>query len=245
MIRRNFFIVLTPNGRKLVAAAIIIIVAVLAVNTVIFAALIKGHRNPLEGVNIIIDPGHGGVDGGTNDGISFFEKDINLQIAKALQEKLHANKAAAELTRYTDVSLDSKNPSSGSRHLEDLTARVSQFNSGKYDIFISIHVNHSTSSRAIGPFVLYADGSPKSKLLGECVQERLNKHSEELLGSNTIRSPSRSNYFILRHSNIPGIIVETGFISNMREKSLLKDESYQQKLVDSIVKGIRDYYEKS
>lgn len=239
----NKFILLV-TGRKQVRFLIIVaaVLAFLLINTVIFTNL---GSNPLENKSVIIDPGHGGIDGGTNDGSTFFEKDINLQISQKLQSLLENKNAGADLTRDSDISLDDRNNLSSSRHTRDLLARVMQFNSGKYDLFISIHVNRSSNSRAIGPMTLYSSRIPQSTVLAECVQDSLNMHMKNYLKRDIARRPIKSDFFVLRRSNIPGIIIETGFISNAAEKKLLQEEEYQWQLAEAIFTGIKNYFKSS
>lgn len=239
MFTSKILLFVTLKGIRYFYLTVLILAMLILLNIAIIAQF---GKSPLEGKSIIIDPGHGGVDGGTNDGSSFLEKDVNLQIALKLQQVLEAEKAAVKLTRYEDVSLDSQNNQSPSRHTRDLIARTAQFNSGRYDIFISIHVNRAKTSRAIGPMVLYWTKDERNSILATCLQDNLNRHSEANLGKTAIHSPVKYNYFILRNSKIPGAIVETGFISNPTEKRLLKDESYQLKLCNAICDGIKDYF---
>jgi len=239
MNKANRSILLTIKLNKFLLAAIVLTgVAVLAC-TIIFASL---DKSTLSGKSIILDPGHGGVDGGTSDGRLFLEKDINLQIAGKIKSILESTGAALSMTRDKDIALDKQNNLSSSRHKRDLLARVAAFNNGTNDIFVSIHVNRSHSSKAIGPIVAYSDHIPESKLLAECIQKRLNLHIGKHLGKSTSRIPVKADFFILRNSKVPGVLVETGFISNSAEKKLLKDEIYQEKLAQHICDGIIDYF---
>lgn len=237
MRKRKVILLTSLSNKKQLIMAILIFLFIILMCTVIIARV---SNNKLEGKKLIIDAGHGGIDGGANDGISFFEKDVNLQISLKLQKNLKAAKAAVDLTRSTDIALE--NNLSSERHYRDLLARVNMFNSGKYELFISIHVNRSSNSQAIGPIVLYYSNNDKSEILARCIQNSLNTHAESILGNNAIHKPVENDYFILRNSSIPGVIVETGFLSNPLEKKLLSDEFYQQKISDAIVKGIEDYY---
>ncbi len=238
---RNIFILITDGKRKLAfLTAAIAIISILA-KVVIFA---WQDNKPLNGKAIIIDPGHGGIDGGTNDGHSFFEKDINLQISRKLKAELESKGASVDMTRDTDISLDKLNNLSKSRHRRDLLARVAYFNSGKYDIFISVHVNFSSNSRAKGPVALYSGKNQKSLLLAQCMQEELNLHAKNVLKKDKGYAPVESGFFILISSQIPGVIFETGFISNPEEKRLLKDETYQEKLVQAAARGIEAYFDR-
>ena len=222
------------------AIALILISALLS--TLILA---NHHSNDLLfNKSIVIDPGHGGIDGGTNDGSAFLEKNINLQIALKLRQILITHRAAVDMTRETDISLDDRNSGSASRHARDLIARVEHINNGKYDVFVSIHVNSSRNSNAIGPMVLYSDNVPSATLLATCIQERLNEHARNVLNATKLHSPLLTQFFILKNANIPGVLIETGFISNSTEKKLLTEDSYQTKIANAVCNGIKDYFAK-
>ncbi|MCX8129090.1 MAG: N-acetylmuramoyl-L-alanine amidase [Clostridia bacterium] len=238
MYNKKILVLVSRNGRKILILLTVIVIVVIIVNAVIFA---NYNDKLLENKIIIIDPGHGGVDGGTTDYSVFFEKDINLNIAQKLKEELVSENAIVELTRDGDYSLDDRNNSSTSRHKRDLISRVSQFNSGKYDIFISLHVNRSSNKKAIGPIILYSAKIPSTELLAGCMQDSLNEYIKKALGVSVRHNAVRSDYYILVNSNIPGVIVETGFISNPKEKLLLMNEGNQSKLVKYIKYGIKDY----
>lgn len=224
--------------KHLVAIPVILLATILVCS----AIMANNTYNPLAGKYIIIDPGHGGIDPGTNDNSGFAEKDVNLQIALKLRELLQSEKAKVEMTRDRDISLDDRNNLSSSRHKRDLLARVEMFNSGKYDLFISIHVNRSSNPKAMGPITLYGGNLPSSALLASNIQEKLNLLMKEELEVDINRKPAKEDFFILRHSEIPGVLVETGFISNSREKKLLMDSKYQEKIAKSICRGIADYF---
>lgn len=220
----------------------IIALTILITTLVSSYAFYQYGNGPLKGISIIIDPGHGGMDGGTNDGSGFWEKDINLQISNRLKALLEADRAMADLTRDCDILLDGKNNYSPSRLTRDLLARSSIFNNGMYDIFVSIHVNYSNNKQAMGPAILYWPGSRKSEMLAECIQKRLNGHTRNVLNENINYVPVKSKSLLLQTSAIPGVIVETGFMSNPIEKKLLQDEEYQLKLAKTIRLGIKDYF---
>jgi N-acetylmuramoyl-L-alanine amidase len=241
MFGRRIIFIITRKGILFLTIVIVTLLAVVFTSTKIFAHF----ENPLSNRLIIIDPGHGGIDGGTNDNESFFEKDINLQISQRIRDILKTNRSFVDMTRETDVSLDSQMPEGSRRHLSDLLARAAQFNSGKYNLFVSVHVNYSTNNKAIGPIVLYSKKDPQSELLAKCLQNRLNSHIKNVLKRDTSRKPQESQFFILQNSDIPGVLIETGFISNPEEKQLLKDGTYQQKLAQAICSGIKDFYSES
>ncbi|NLK43108.1 MAG: hypothetical protein GX300_01795 [Tissierellia bacterium] len=190
---------------------------------------------------IVIDPGHGGIDGGTNfEGI--LEKNINLEIGLKLKEKLEKRGGTVIMTRETDDSLDN-NVNSRNRHREDLNNRVKIINDSEADIFISIHVNYIKNPKKLGPIVFYHEESEEGKDLAEKIQTNLNKLSAyEKMDINIGYSSTPGNYFILFNSIPPGVIIETGFISNELDRKLLLDSDHQNEIAERISKSIIEFF---
>ena len=197
---------------------------------------------PLDNKIIVIDPGHGGIDGGTNIG-EILEKDINLSIALKLKDLLSKKGATVIMTRDIDVSLDDHIIGNGSRHREDLAARVKIIDESKADIFISIHVNHIKNVKRLGPIVFYDTNNNVQKYLAEHMQEYLNDIlTYKNIGVTVNHLATAADYYILRNSIIPGIIVEMGFISNETDRKLLLEEEHQNEIVEQITKSLIKYF---
>ncbi|MDP4092368.1 MAG: N-acetylmuramoyl-L-alanine amidase [Bacillota bacterium] len=231
-------ILVVKDIRKYLLLFLIIIIGISFIGSVILA---RTATMQIKNEVIVIDPGHGGIDGGTNDNSTFLEKDVNLQISLKLKDLFVSDGYQADLTRDSDVSLDDRNNASSSRHERDLIARVTQINNGKYDLFLSIHVDRSSNPNTKGQIVLYSPSDPMSEKLALCIQNRLNAHMKHSFGNEINRLPQKANLFILRNSNTPGVLIETGFISNEQEKKLLKTDSYQSKIAQAILDGVKDY----
>ncbi|WP_422444745.1 N-acetylmuramoyl-L-alanine amidase family protein [Thermoanaerobacterium sp. DL9XJH110] len=199
---------------------------------------------PLTGRVIVIDPGHGGIDGGTYDDDGTLEKDINLQISLKLKRLCEKNGANVIMTRTSDTALDHLNSKSEYRHKRDLIARADIINKARPDVFLSIHVNaEKSSSKTRGPMVLYFRGSEESRRLASLLQKRL----EEAYTSSGEKIRSRlplpnSSLFLLINTNAPGVILELGFITNPGDKALLTSQDFQHKLCASIFEGLKDYF---
>lgn len=235
---KRVVVIFTHIGIKCLIAILLTVVITITINTVIHTG---AEYQPLAGRRILIDPGHGGIDSGATDGGSILEKDINLQIALKLKQSLESFNAKVGMTRETDTALDHLNRLSASRHSRDLLARVNFINSGEYDLFISIHANISDSRNTIGPLVLYSPKISHTKYLAQFVQRYADRQASQSTGKNISHTAEESDLFILRNAKIPGLLVETGFLSNAVEKRLLQDEEYQEKLANSIVEGILEY----
>lgn len=187
---------------------------------------------------IVVDPGHGGVDPGKMAENGVKEKDINLEIAKRLAVILGQAGAAVIMTRECDMHLSSSETKGWpAKHREDLAKRVKMANERQADLFISIHCNSFPDSNQHGAQVFYQPGSEDSKMLAECIQDEIIR----LLG-NTKRKAKGVDYYVTRNTKMPTVIVETGFITNPKEQSLLLDPAYQSKMAWSIYAGIIKYY---
>lgn len=193
---------------------------------------------PLDNKIIVIDPGHGGIDGGTNTG-DILEKNINLIIGLQLRDMLTKKGATVVMTRETDVSLDDQIIGNGSRHREDLDARVKIINDSGADLFISIHVNHIKNTGRMGPIAFYYPTSEEGKLLADNIQAYLNRTlTYKKLDIEVEHQATEGDFYVLRNTLIPGIIAEVGFLSNEIDKGLLLDKEHQNELVEQITKGI-------
>lgn len=194
------------------------------------------------GITVVIDPGHGGVDPGKIGVNDVLEKDINLEIAQKLKEKLISEGYSTVMTRETDRGLYDENDSNKKR--TDMRRRCELINTeaakNKKTINISIHQNSYTSEDVKGPQVFYYSQSKPGIVLAEIVQDTINA---ELQIERPREEKANDNYYMLVHTDCPSVIVECGFLSNWEEAQLLRDEQYQKQLVDSIAKGVNEYYE--
>lgn len=183
---------------------------------------------------IVIDPGHGGCDPGASRG-AYVEKEITLSISQLLAQRLSDAGAMVVLLRTEDRDLvaDGFNGTIAARKREDLKLRAQKANEVKADLYVSIHTNADPSPRWSGGQVFYDSSSQTSKLTAVMIQEELTSR----LG-NTKRKAAPGNYYILRNTQMPAVIVEVGFISNPQEASLLVDPEYQNRLAQAIFAGI-------
>ncbi len=243
MKRPAIFIVLTKRRLYYLVLALVIVILTVTYMTSLFQRTISVYFfNALEGRTIAIDPGHGGIDGGTHFGDAILEKHINLEISLRLKEELENEGATVIMTRESDVSLDD-HINNGSRHREDLNERVRIINNSEAEIFISIHANCIKNTNKQGPIVFYHGNSEESKAMAELLQRNLNRLSAyEKLDLKAYHSATKGDYFILNNTAAPGVIVEAGFISNEIDRGLLLDEKHQREIVEQIIQGIIEYF---
>ena len=197
---------------------------------IFFATPIYASDLPLSGKTILIDAGHGEFDPGKVGSRNTLEKDINLQISLKLQALLESSDAYTIMTRAEDKAL-------GSTKNADMQGRRHIANTGDADILISIHQNSYSSGGPKGPMVFHY--SDEGLFLATSIQNRMNDALERSSG----RKPKKNkNYFILRATTIPAVIVECGFLTNSWDLDCLRQEGYQDKVAWAIYSGIVDYF---
>ena len=190
---------------------------------------------------IIIDPGHGGFDGGAVAPDGTVEKDINLNISLYLQEYLELSGFSTVMTRSDDISLEDEGLSTiRQKKTSDIHNRMSLMESTDNALFISIHQNKYHVEKYSGLQVFYSPQlSEESSLLARHIQENV---TEALQPQNEreIKKCGTSVYLIYNAVK-PAVLVECGFLSNKQETELLKTNDYQRKIAFSIATGIQDY----
>lgn len=175
---------------------------------------------------ILLDPGHGGMDGGAVGFAGIVEKDLNLDLAKKLAEKLTEAGYTVRLTRETDVLLTHSGASSAKNG--DLRARLKLAEECDDCLFVSIHMNKFTDSSVKGITLYHSPNNPEGLKLAEAI---MTKVKEELQPENKrpIKAADSSLYILSRITK-PAVLVECGFLSNAYEASLLADDGYRERL---------------
>lgn len=202
---------------------------------------IKASSLPTLRKVIIIDPGHGGIDGGmVGTTTRVHESKINLQISLKLRKYLEESGSLVLMTRDEDVGLYTDEGTVRKKKNEDLRNRKGLFDNSNADIVISIHANSFTQSKYYGAQSFYNPGCEKSKLVAEFIQEELIR---VLDNGNTRKAKAKKDVYILKNVNIPTVIVECGFLSNTKEEKLLQNPDYQDKIAWSIYIGILRYFD--
>lgn len=198
----------------------------------------KMQSLPLSGKIIVLDPGHGGPDPGAVKGEAI-EKDISLSVSIKLRDYLQQQGALVLMTRETDIDLADEDLKGYSRRkVQDLKRRVSLINDSEADFFASIHLNAIPSSKWKGAQTFYSDHFKESQQGAKFIQEELRRNLE-----NTNREAKTvDGIYLLRKSEIPGVLVEIGFLSNPTERELLRQDAYQEQVAASIYQGIMRYY---
>lgn len=189
----------------------------------------------LLGKKIVLDAGHGGTDSGAKNG-KIVEKELNLLLVKKLEKELISRGATVYLTREEDNDLSARTTE---RKRSDLYNRAKYINTIKPNMYISIHLNATTSSSWKGLQVFYNKNNEENKVIAETITNNLKNNI------NNIREVKEENkYYMYKYIKYPGVLIEAGFISNPDENYLLRQEEYQNKLIILIADAIEKYYQK-
>lgn len=193
---------------------------------------------PLSGKVIVIDPGHGGPDGGAVGRDDTVEKDIALSVSKQLQRYLQQAGALVYLTRENDADLADEGTSGlARRKSEDIRKRMEFIEKKNADFFLTIHLNALPSEQWHGAQTFFYPKFDENRHLARMVQAEIRRNME-----NTNREAlAIDGIYLLKHATIPGALVEIGFLSNVAERELLKQETYQESMAASIYQGILRY----
>lgn len=189
----------------------------------------------LLGKVIYLDAGHGGIDVGA-EAKNIKEKDINLILVKKLEKILTSKGAKVYLTRDGDYDLSK---SSTNRKRSDLANRAKMINESDADIYISIHLNSTTDSRWRGLQIFYNSVNSENKVLAETMDNVIRNNL-----SNVREVKKENSYYMYKRINVPGILIELGFISNPSDNYILRSSEYQDTLVNNITLGIIEYFNK-
>lgn len=173
---------------------------------------------------VVLDAGHGGDDPGAAVGETY-EKDIDLAIALLVRERLAGQEdLIVEMTRDRDVFIP-------------LSERAEIANELDADLFVSIHANAlENTTEYTGIFTFYHPDKLSSKKPAQILQASVCETS-----GGTDRGIRGENYAVLRETDMPAVLVETGFMTSPAELALLVDEDYQARLADGIARGILQY----
>ncbi|WP_169312717.1 M56/M15 family metallopeptidase [Gillisia limnaea] len=169
---------------------------------------------------VVVDAGHGGKDSGNNE-VESLEKEINLAVAIKLLALGNEKEVRVILLRERDEFLS-------------LEERVNFVNAQGADMFLSLHCNASGDNQKSGAEVIF---SPQSNSASQSAKySRL--LANHLLQTVETAEIKKSNFFVLKNSDIPAVMIEMGFMTNTRDFALLRDNRYHQELAEGIYNGL-------
>ena len=190
-----------------------------------------------EGV-VLIDPGHGGFDGGAvaEDGTT--EKHLNLAIASCLRDMLYICGVPVNMTRHTYEGLE-ENASASIREKKssDMRRRLEMYNAA--ELVISVHQNHFSVPKYKGAQIFYSTENATGAVLAEDIRASVvgwvqPQNTREL-------KKATDGIYLLYHTTTPAVLVECGFLSNPEERDKLKSPAYQQQMAFAIMAGYWNY----
>lgn len=220
------------------------VIMVIAIAALIYISLQKNEEEgtwsswvmPLSGKVIVLDPGHGGIDGGASSKSGLVEKDITLSIAGYLRDYLQQAGALVLMTREGDYDLADKG--APIRKRQDLERRAELVNMSETDLFLSIHLNSIPGPRWRGAQTFYNPSREENEIIAKLIQEELIAN----LQNTTRQVKVDQEIFLLKSIQAVGALVEAGFLSNPEEASLLGDSKYQIQVADAIYRAILRYF---
>ncbi len=164
---------------------------------------------------VCVDPGHGGKDSGAVWG-EVLEKDLTFSISRKVAQRLGGQ---AVMTRHGDVYVS-------------LRERCEVANRSGAEVFVSIHVNSSSvPPKKGGAEVWYYPGSEEGRTLASIIARKIGAE----------RGVKAGRFYVLKHTRMPAVLIECGFINVEQDRQRLCDPAYQEWLADRIVEGIEAY----
>lgn len=238
----------TISNKKSKWAVAMVIIAVVIIMTVspVYDSMVARVQQITSSDIILIDPGHGGMDGGASSAAGVTEKEINLAIAFYIKELALADGWKVVMTREEDKGLGySESKTIRSQKTADLIARRDMIKEIAPTVAVSIHLNSFKQDGSVrGAQTFYPVGSgeqiiiDESKKLAEIIQEQLVTG----IADGTDRTAlGKRDVLMFKNPVVPMAIIECGFLSNPEEAKLLEQEEYQRKLARCIYEGILLY----
>lgn len=175
---------------------------------------------------IVVDAGHGGIDGGATSCTGVLESKFNLSIAQRLNDLLTFLGYDTKMIRTEDISIYTSGQTIAQKKVSDLKERVRIINEIPNSILLSIHQNHYPDQKYKGAQVFYA-GTEYSQSLAKSLQSAfaatINPGSRREIKKST-------GVYLMEHIHRPGVLIECGFLSNPVEEAALRTEEYQKKI---------------
>lgn len=188
-----------------------------------------------EPVTVVVDPGHGGEDGGASASDGTLESDLNLTVARRLNDLLRFLGQRTVLTRSTTAAIYTEGDTIRARKVSDTRNRVELVNETENAVLVSIHHNSLPSSPATHGAYVFHNGVGEAQTLAELVQAALNGAVNDSEKQAKKISPT---VYLMNHVTAPGVLVECGFLTNPSEAARLKTGEYQLRLAAVIAAGL-------
>lgn len=189
---------------------------------------------------IVLDSGHGGLDGGCSSAEGVTEKGINLAIMLEVRDLCRLYGYNVEVTRDKDISIYDKGVEGiRNQKVSDMDNRLEIFNKHPNALCISIHQNKFTDPKYSGAQMFYSDTHPDNEKIAEIMKNKFvqniqpdNKRETKLCGK---------ELFLCYYCQNPTLMIECGFLSNPEEAAKLNSPDYQKQIAFTIFSGINEY----
>ena len=202
------------------------------------AVTVIGQNTPVRRDNrIVIDAGHGGIDGGATSCTGVRESKLNLEIALRLDALLHLLGMDTVMIRSSDTSIYTEGNTIAAQKVSDLKERIRIVQETDQALLISIHQNTFSDPQYSGAQVFYAD-DPQSRKMADILQQAL---TQTLNSGSRRKSKKADGIYLMQQIDKVGVLVECGFLSNPQEEAKLRSAEYQKKLCCVIASGISSY----
>ena len=189
---------------------------------------------------VVIDPGHGGADGGAVGYSGSVEKGINLDISLKLRDLLRHSGFRVVMTREDDRSIHDEGVEGiAAQKRSDLYNRLEIYQRDPSAVVVSVHMNRYEDPACSGAQIFYSPNLPASEELAAQLQSAFVRRLQPE-NRRTIK-PAEENLFLLFHAKVPAVLCECGFLSNPEEEALLQDEDYRAKVAFTLFEGLLDY----
>lgn len=186
---------------------------------------------------VVIDAGHGGVDGGAISCTGKLESAFNLEISLRLNDLMHLLGINTIMIRTDDISVHTQGSTIAQKKVSDLRERARIVNQQSNALLVSIHQNQFSDSRYSGAQVFYAP-----TVGSDVVAKALQKSLIETVNPGSHRDAKEADsVYLMKNIKAPGILVECGFLSNPQEEAKLRTADYQRKLCAVIAAGVSTY----
>ncbi len=218
------------KGKRLICVLSVLIAVQLALGGFLIARNLPAKKTNLIDFTVVIDAGHGGIDGGVVgvDGVK--EASLNLAYSKELGAIFERAGFNVVYTRKNEGGLYGL-PTKGFK-LRDMQERKRIIEETHPNMMISIHMNKFSADTRSGPQVFYQQGERD----GQSLAENLQKVFNDFTGIN--REAIAGDYYVCRETSCPAVIVECGFLSNPEECAALQRSDYRNRICNLIFNGI-------
>lgn len=182
---------------------------------------------------VVIDAGHGGIDGGATSCSGVLESKINLEIALRLNDLMHLLGHQTKMIRTEDISVYTEGKTIAQKKVSDLKNRVRIINETEGAILISVHQNYFADSRYSGAQVFCME--PETNVLAQQLQQAFANTGSQR------RVKTAKGIYLMEHVDRTAVLIECGFLSNAKEEALLRSADYQKKLCAIIGSTVNRY----